>query len=673
MILLMKPLTPQQIAKLQNMLAAAQQAQRSGLVAQAEALFCDILKQAPTAWDVQHQLAILFAATGRPQEAVKHFRLIAKANPAHAQSHANLANALSESGQFDEAIAEFKRAITLDNTLLGARIALGETLRRADMHTEAIDSFKSTLNLDKTNHAAFNGLGLVYRDLDDLPRALECFEYAVGLARNNAEYRAYFGTALRRYKLDGLAIEQFYEAIKLKPDWVDVIVLLAEVLHEQRRLDDAKECYDRTLQLMPDNPELIERRGYVYLDMGDVENALHEFQRVLKHHPERFEALVGEGRSHMEAGRYEDATKIFKKLIAFFPGTYDGYYNLALTQKFQISDSFVSELKAITEKSSDEDIVVSSRLNFALGKVYDDCQQWDTAFKHYAHANYLRNSKLKYKPSDVIAYYDALISTFNSEFIESHRNLGTECETPVLIVGMPRSGTTLTEQIISSHPQVIGAGEVLFWAHASESVPYTLGTERPYPECMNLMGSIKSLEIAEAYTNLLQKIAGANSVPLRITDKFPHNFLNLGLIALLFPKARIIHCKRNAMDNCLSIFFQNFLDGHLYAFDQINIGHHYTQYQRLMSHWHEVLPGRIFDINYEDTISDPEYWSRKLIDYVGLEWNDACLSPHKLERVVKTASQWQVRQPIYKTSVQRWQNYEKHLGLLKKALGYEDK
>lgn len=176
-------------------------------------------------------------------------------------------------------------------------------------------------------------------------------------------------------------------------------------------------------------------------------------------------------------------------------------------------------------------------------------------------------------------------------------------------------------------------------------------------------------EIAEKYTTLLHKIAGPGTSPLRITDKMPHNFVQLGLIALLFPNARIIHCKRDAMDNCLSIFFQNFGGEHPYAYDLRNLGHHHRQYERLMAHWHNVLPGRILDINYEDTIADPEIWSRKLIEHVGLKWDDACLAPHKLERTVKTASHWQVRQPIYKTSVARWKHYEQYLGPLQESLG----
>lgn len=666
-----KSLTTAQQQCLRNMLAAAQQARRSGLAAQAEGLYRDILRQAPGAWDVHQQLALLLATQGKPAEAARHFRQIVKANPTYAPGHANLATALAETGELAEAVTEYQRALALDANLLGARIALGETLRRARRLDEAITAYKGALDRDKVNHAAFNGLGLVYRDLEDLPRALECFEHAVGLAPENPEYRMNFGAALRRYELDGLAAEQFYKAVQLCPTWLEAVVLLAEVLQQQRRFDEAKECYDRALQLHPENPELHERRGYIYLDMGDAEHALEEFTLVRAEHANRPAALLGMGRAYMEAGRSAEAAASLEALLASFPQHAGGFSNLAVSRKFKLDDPYIPRLRDLTDRVSDEDASAIA-LSFAMGKVLDDCKQWDDAWHYYARGNRLRNLKYDYQPARQEAEYDALMSVFTKDFFESYQELGVASELPVFIVGMPRSGTTLTEQIISSHPQVIGAGEVVFWGKAKNAVPYTLNTQEPYPQCLSQMTPAHASGIAEKYTTLLRKIAGPGTNPLRITDKMPHNFVQLGLIALLFPNARIIHCRRDAMDNCLSIFFQNFGGEHPYAYDLSNLGHHYRQYERLMAHWHEVLPGRILDINYEDTIADPEYWSRRLIAHVGLEWDDACLAPHKLERTVKTASHWQVRQPIYKTSVQRWKNYEKHLQPLKQALGYAD-
>jgi tetratricopeptide (TPR) repeat protein len=665
----MKSLSPQKINQLQRMLAAAQQARQSGLLVQAESLYRDILKQAPEAWDVRQQLAMLLVTTGRTNEAVKQFRLIVQGNPTHAASHANLATALSESNQLADAINEFNRALALNPGMLAARIALAETLRRAKQYEQAVAEFKSVLNQDKTNHAAFNGLGLAYRDMDDLPRALECFEHSVGLAPSNAEYHMNFGVTLRRYKLDNLAAEQLHEAVILRPDWLDAVVLLGEVLQDQHRHDEARECFERALQLKPHEPELFERIGYVYLDMGDSEHALQMFSQIIKKHPERYKAKLGLGRAHMLAGHSANATLTFENLVQEYPDKASAFFNLAASRKFTTGDALIEPLQKLAERTSDDE-QAAIPLSFALGKIFDDCKDWNSAWKYYERGNRLRNLSYNYQPLQQEARYDALMSVFSREFIEEHRHLGVSDALPVIIVGMPRSGTTLTEQIISSHPQVIGAGEVSFWISAEEALPYALKTREPYPGCMRLITQEHMREIAHRYTTLLRKIAGPDINPARITDKMPHNFVQLGLIALLFPNAPIIHCKRNAMDNCLSIFFQNFGGDHPYAYDLSKLGHHHREYERLMAHWHAVLPGRIMDICYEDTIADPEYWSRKLIEHVRLDWDVACLAPHKLERTVKTASHWQVRQPIYNTSVQRWKNYEKHLGPLKQSLGY---
>ncbi len=663
----MKPLPPQQIQRLQVLFAAAKKALASGSTVQAEQLLRDILKLHSEAWDAHQQLAILLASTGRPSQAVKHFRLISRAHPSYAPGHANLANALAESGDLAEAVTEFQRALRLDAGLVGARIAMSETLRRSKRYAEAVSNYKTILDHDKLNHAAFNGLGLTYRDMEDIPRALECFEHAVGLSPKNAEYRANFGSALCKHSLYSTAIDQFYQAVALKPDWLEAVVLLGDALQLQRRFEDALECFQRAQTLAPNEPELLERIGFVYLEMGNTDQALNAFSQVLSAHPKRHQAQLGIGRSHMEAGNSLEAASALESLIADYPESASAYFYLAASRKFQSDDPLIPRLQSLAEKTStDQPSAIS--LNFALGKIYDDCKQWDSAWQHYAIANQLHNKKVVYNPEAEEANVDLLMEVFNSDIIRNRTELGSGSTLPVVILGMPRSGTTLTEQIISSHPEVAAAGEVVFWSSARHIIPYTLGTNDPYPQCIVNMTHDHAREISDHYIRLLKQIAGPTETPAHITDKMPHNFMHLGLIALLFPKVRIIHCTRDAMDNCLSIFFQSFSGDHPYSYNLENIGHHYMQYKRLMRHWHSVLPDRILDISYEDTIADPEYWSRKLIEYVGLDWDDACLAPHKQERIVKTASHWQVRQPIYKTSVHRWKNYEKYLGPLKDAL-----
>jgi tetratricopeptide (TPR) repeat protein len=286
-------------------------------------------------------------------------------------------------------------------------------------------------------------------------------------------------------------------------------------------------------------------------------------------------------------------------------------------------------------------------LNIALGKIYEDLELYDEAFVYYEEANRL-NLIDNYYINKSIDHIDEIIHQFNSEFIKKLSGYASDTDIPVFILGIPRSGTTLTEQIISSHPSVRPAGELSFW-------------QMPKIEVIKATSKDAWQDIAEKYINFLKKVAHADSDTLRITDKMPHNFLNLGMIASIFPKAKLIHCKRYPIDNCWSIFSLPFNEYHGYAQNLEYLGKYYLAYLKLMSHWESLFPGRIMHIDYEKTVQDPEYWSRQLIEHIGLPWDKACLSPQQNKRNVNTLSQWQVRQPIYKTSVRRSDHFVKNL------------
>ncbi len=237
---------------------------------------------------------------------------------------------------------------------------------------------------------------------------------------------------------------------------------------------------------------------------------------------------------------------------------------------------------------------------------------------------------------------------------------------PVFIVGMPRSGTTLVEQIISAHPAAYGAGELPDIIGLVRALPGFLRNNRePYPECVGELNENAEFALSERY---LEKIRLSPGDPERVTDKMPHNFLHVGLIALLFPNARIIHCTRNPVDTCLSCYFQDFMGRHTYAYNLEDLGYYYGEYRRLMAHWREVLPMQFMDVNYEELTANAEANSRRIIEHVGLPWDERCLEFYKTGRNVATASYDQVRQPIYRKSVERWRNYEQHISPLLSSL-----
>jgi hypothetical protein len=286
-----------------------------------------------------------------------------------------------------------------------------------------------------------------------------------------------------------------------------------------------------------------------------------------------------------------------------------------------------------------------------LGKAFDDLGNYAEAIKHFDEANRIESSRYSFDAADHQAEIEKTIVVYNSNFLSSQVPHASRSETPILIVGMMRSGTTLVEQILSSHPEIGAAGELTYWGDAATK----LGHLAP-----DNIGAASTQRLADEYLALLRRFAPAAS---RVTDKMPHNFLWLGLIRSIFPAARIVHCRRNPIDTCLSIYFTHFGIAKDFAYDRKNIVAFYEQYDRLMVHWRDILPpDRFIEIDYEDLVANREDITRKLISFCGLSWNDACLRHEENERTVTTVSMWQARQPIYTSSVDRWRRYEPWLG-----------
>jgi hypothetical protein len=263
-------------------------------------------------------------------------------------------------------------------------------------------------------------------------------------------------------------------------------------------------------------------------------------------------------------------------------------------------------------------------------------------------------------------FVDRMIATFDRAFFASRMGFGHASDIPVFVIGMPRSGTTLTEQILASHPRIWGAGERSDFGDILKEMQFDAIRSPNFPQSIRGVPAKSIREVGSRYVGSIGRGAGK---ALRVVNKMPHNFEYLGLIALALSKAKIIHCRRDPLDNCLSCFMQSFNESHAYNRDLETLGLYYRQYHRLMEHWKAVLPAKIFDLPYEDMVAQQETMSRALIEFVGLEWDDACLAFHDTERSVSTPSRWQVRQPIYKSSLKAWRAYEKHLAPLKEALG----
>ena len=453
------------------------------------------------------------------------------------------------------------------------------------------------------------------------------------------------------------AISYLKNLTQLKPmvgdNWFD----LGYVLERSGRWSEAIDALRRAIQL---GDTIIEETythlGSVLAQDGQEAAARENYLKALELDPEHAPAMYGLGMVLTAFGEFEEAGQWFRQAARRDPNLVEVYQQLAAIRRFESADDPDIELMTQLLAEPARDDLSREKLHYALGKTFDDCGEHDRAFEHIGEANRLKRDRKG--AFDLESHQDLVgrvISTFDREFFDGFGPRGSQSEQPVFIVGMPRSGTSLVEQILASHPRMNGAGELRFIEQASRT---RVGV---YPDLVSTLDTPALEAAAEEYLRHLRERGGNIR---HITDKYPANFLHIGFIRLLFPKARIIHCRRNAVDTCLSIYFQDFATANLYANRLEDIGNYYQCYQRLMEHWADLGNDRLLAVDYEDLTTDLEDQVRTMVEWLGLEWHPACLDYTSNKRAVSTLSRWQVRQPVYRSSVGRWRRYENHLGAL---------
>jgi Flp pilus assembly protein TadD len=432
------------------------------------------------------------------------------------------------------------------------------------------------------------------------------------------------------------------------------------------RPEQAVECFLRAIALKPDDAEAWSMLGAAYLDLGRDEEALEASRRALELRPDSADALNELGLAHADRGDFDDAISCYRRALEIEPLHFHAALNLAKSQRFSSGDEPDVALVERALAAPGIDPSSCSDLHFALGKINDDCGRYEAAFGHYQEANRGRANLHRHDPDDFVEDVSRLIEVFDAGFFGERGDFGDPSELPVFIVGMPRSGTTLVEQILSAHPAAYGAGELSDMADLARGLRQRLGSDADYPACVPQMDAATAGAAASEY---LASVSARAPDAARVTDKLPGNFLFLGLIALLFPRARIVVCRRHPLDVALSIYFTDFRAGHHYSYQLDHIAAQYQQFSRVMDHWRRVLPSPVLELRYENLVTDPEAQIRTLLEFCGLEWDERCVRFQEVRRPVHTASFWQVRQPLYATSVGRWRRYERYLEPLKTALG----
>jgi tetratricopeptide (TPR) repeat protein len=494
------------------------------------------------------------------------------------------------------------------------------------------------------------------RAIGDLDQAEIASQKAVNLNPSSAEVHMDLADVLYMKDQYNEAEVELQKAMDLQPDTPRVYIKLSHVQERANKIIEALETVDKAVELNPEMPEAYIRKGSIYMLANRIDEAEKSYLKGLELNPNSPAALVAIAELYQSKGEMSTSKKYVnkaKKLNSDLPGI---YLTLSKLKKFKKNDPDLEHMRKIEKTVESKGLDAASVLNFSLFKAYEDTGDYKKAFYHLKKGNDYKRKTIPYDHEQQKEIYENVKKTYSKEFIKGFDKSGYNSKVPIFILGMPRSGTTLTEQIISSHPDVFPAGEL----HEIGMLPLEFGP----------INKENCREMGQWYVKQVKKMDSSKSAK-HITDKMPGNYMSLGKIACILPKAKIIHTRRDPIDTCLSCFKQNFARGHYYSYDLEDLAEHYLLYLDLMEHWRKVCPDKFIEIDYEDTVSDLETQARKLIDYIGLPWNDACLKPHKQKRAVLTASKTQVIKPIYKTSVKSWERYEKNLKPLIKGLKLE--
>ena len=576
-------------------------------------------------------LGVLYSAQEKLPEALQAYRQALSLQPDYPQAWNNLGNLLCKTGEFDEGITSYLQAIR-----------------------------------QKADYAqAWNNLGNALKGQNRALEALAKYQEAIHLRPDYAEARLNLGDTLRTLGRLDEAIETYQQTIRQHPRYAAAYGSLAQALLAAGEYTAAAEYSRQVITMAPDQPVGYNNLALILKKQGDTHAAKEHLRRAIELDPCYSEAFHNLALSYLEAGSAVEAIPLLRQAIALDTNYVDAHYTLALAIRHHQPDEDMAQLSALLKhpQLTDEQKIA---VNFALGKAWDDCGDFEQAFAYFAVGNRLKRGTFSYTIEEDQSLFDEIKTVFNEAFFASHKDYGDPTSTPVFIVGMPRSGTSLVEQILASHPRVYGAGELQDLRLSLFATLPSLSRQN-YPRAVSALDQAHFTTLAEEY---LKRTARYYQHAAFVTDKMPVNFLYIGMIRLMFPRARIIHCRRNPVDTCLSCYQQNFTGLQKFAYDLRELGQYYLLYQSLMSHWQRLLPAFIYDCDYESLVSHPEEQIQAMLTHCNLEWDDRCLSFYDTRRTVKTASIAQVRRPIYKSSVSRWQHYEKHLEPLLTALHY---
>ncbi len=566
---------------------------------------------------------------------------------------------------------------------------------------EAIQSFLAAIKLNPVYYDALANLASCYDYINDNSAAFKYANKANKLNKNNpAIINIIAKHAFTANKLKD-AITLFNKSLQLQPNQIQVYVLLSNAYLLEKNYSTAESIIKKGLDLLPDHPFLINSLGNFYASRNRHKEAISQFDKVLAKNKKNTVSIAAKAHSLIALQKFDRAYNILTDAYRLYPDSPEiiaelsHYYilNKNYESAYEITNRFIASLNSNTpppanivlaystscqhtERMEEAKITLESvitkniypvemleLLNFSYADILDKLQDYKNAFKHYQYAN-----KILPRPSDINYYeniLDDIANTIDRDFLDKVGTSGNATTLPIFIIGMPRSGTSLVEQIISKHPDTYAAGELTDLWRIGNDISGAMNLIN-YTNKFSTLSHKKLVEYSDRYLDAIQKLADGK---IRVTDKLPHNFMHIGLIECLFPQAKIIHCQRHPFDTCLSIYFKQFNDNHVYARNLEELARFYKKYMILMQHWYRNSSLSILTINYEDMVHQQKIESKKIIDHIGLDWSDDILNYYDSDRIIMTPSYHQASKPIYTSSVNRWKHYSQYLEPLKKVLG----
>ncbi|MEM6774478.1 MAG: sulfotransferase [Pseudomonadota bacterium] len=593
---------------------------------EAEAKLTHVVRLVPEHAGAHEDLADVQLSLRKLEPALQSLRAAIKHSPQPARIEQRLAQLLSISGQNREA-----------QSVLEAQL-------EADPRRKAIAEAMELANAGKFKQAE-----TIYRDiLRKNPEDVDALRL-LGVSR------------VKREQFDEAAA-CFRRAVELAPDFLKAWINLGAALSEQQKFDEAEAAFLKALDLQPNSLHVLERLGVNALKASRLEDCTDWLERSLALKADYFPSLLCLGHALKTLGKQDDAIDAYRRCAAAKPTFGEAYWSLANLKTFRFDDDEVAameqHLEAVTDTANEDDADAEIAFAFTLGKSYEDRKDYARAFDYYYRGNSKKRFRVNYDPIEFQDSNDRIIEVFTREFFAEREGWGHDDGSPILILGLPRSGSTLLEQILASHSRVEGTAELHYLLRAATHAGMNRSDGIRYPQVMHELKAHHVRGIGEEYIENTLKHRGDRPY---FTDKMPNNFTAIGFLHTILPNAKVIDARRHPLDSCLGTFKQLFASGQVFSYDLYDLAHYYTQYMRMMDHWNAVLPGKVLTCHYEDTVADLGTQARAIAAHCGLPWEESMLEFHANTRAVRTASSEQVRQPIYSSSVALWRRYEDQL------------